>query len=342
VSLNLKDINSSGAGVCESRSMHAVDAESEGQGTFYRYGVYGISLRSQVPFSLPGPEDSGFPEIEIRIGSSSFFSKMLQGVPLRPDPAAWYQHAQLQDGSSYVRWGELFEFLVSADGRRITCSWLDAASKESFQVYALGQALSFALIKRGLEPLHATSVAINGRAVAFLGDSGLGKSSLAASFLGAGYQLLTDDLLLLRENGDGFYGYPGPPRIKLFPRVAREFLKANLGGVPMNNLTTKLVIPLSEDQVCRAATPLKAICVLTSARKVSGKRLVSLAPLPPREAFVELLRGTFNCLLTDPERLQRQFAAATQLVAKVPVFRLSYPRVLSRLPEVREVVLSET
>lgn len=342
MSQNLKNGNSSGVEVCESRSMQAVDSESEGQGTFYRYGVYGISLRSQVPFSLPGPEDSNFPEIELRVGSSSLFSKALQGATLRPDPAAWYQHALLQDGSSYVRWEGLFEFLVSADGRQITCGWHDAASKEAFQVYALGQALSFALVKRGLEPLHATTVVISGLAVAFLGSSGFGKSSLAASFLEAGYQLLTDDLLLLRKNGEGFCGYPGPPRIKLFPSVARAFLKANLGGVPMNDRTTKLVIPLSENQVCRAATPLKAICVLSSSRKVSRKRTMSITHLPPREAFVELLRGTFNRLLTDPDRLQRQFAAVTQLVAKVPVFSLSYPRVLRRLPEVREVVLSET
>jgi hypothetical protein len=68
---------------------------------------------------------------------------------------------------------------------------------------------------------------------------------------------------------------------------------------------------------------------------------MSITHLPPREAFVELLRGTFNRLLTDPERLQRQFAAMTQLVARVPVLMISYPRVLSRLSEVREVVLSE-
>ena len=113
--------------------MHAVVAESEGQGTFYRYGVYGISLRSQVPLPLPGPEESGFPEIELRVGSSSLFSKALQGVSLKPDPAAWYQHAQLQDGSNYVRWEGLFEFLVSADGRQITGGWSGPASLEAFQ-----------------------------------------------------------------------------------------------------------------------------------------------------------------------------------------------------------------
>jgi hypothetical protein len=321
--------------------MHAGDVGAEGQGTFYRYGVYGISLQSQVPFPLPRPVDSSFLEIELKIGAASLFSKALQGAALRPHPRSWFRHAQLEDGSAYVRWGDNFQFLVSADGREITCGWLGPASKESFQVYALGHALSFALVKRGLEPLHATSVVINGRAVAFLGRCGFGKSSLAASFLEAGYQLLTDDLLLLRKNGGGFYGYAGPPRIKLFPGVARAFLKENLGGVPMNSGTTKLVLPLLENQVCRMATPVVAICVLRSAPKVAGKGLISVAPLPPKEALLELLKGTFNRLLTGPERLERQFAAVSQLVAKVPVFTLSYPKVLRRLPEVRDAVLSE-
>src|SRR5204863_102769 len=100
----------------------------------------------------------------------------------------------------------------------------DGASAESFQVYLLGQALSFALVKQGLEPLHATVVVVDGQGVAFLGDNGYGKSSLAACFLEGGYRLLTDDLLLLKASGGDVLAYPGPPRIKLFPEVARRFL----------------------------------------------------------------------------------------------------------------------
>ena len=320
--------------------MHGIAVESAKQGNFYRYGVYGISLRSQIPLSLPRLEDSNFPEIELRIGSSSLFSNVIQDATLKPGPAGWYQYAPLRDGSTYLRCQGLAEFLVSADGQRITCGRLGPTSREVFHVY-LGPALSFALVKRGLEPLHSTSVVINGSAVALLGSSGFGKSSLAASFLDAGYQLLTDDILLLREDSERFYGYPGLPRIKLFPKVAREFLKANLGGVPMNNGAQKLVMPLSENQIYRAAAPLKAIYVLNSPRNVFRKQRISMVRLSQREAFLALLRNTYNRLLIDSERLQRQFAAVIQLVAKVPVAMVSYPRVLTSLPEVRELILSE-
>ena len=81
---------------------------------------------------------------------------------------------------------------------RITGRQHDEAQEESFQVYLLGQALSYALVNAGFEPLHATAIVVNGGAVVLLGSSGFGKSSLAACFLEAGHRLLTDDLLILR------------------------------------------------------------------------------------------------------------------------------------------------
>jgi hypothetical protein len=289
---------------------------------------------------LPALGNSSSHEIDLRLGSPALFSAALGGATFQPSPDGWRQYAFLPDGTTYARWPDLAEFLVSRDGLQITCG-LSTASHEAFQVYLLGQALSFALVKQGFEPLHSTTVVIKGRAVAFLGDSGYGKSSMGACFLEGGYPLLTDDLLLLRKNGRGFKGYPGPPRIKLFPKIARAFLKGNLGGAPMNSGTTKLVLPLFESQSYRAAAPLKAIYVLTPPRKGHRKQKISIHLLSAREAFLALLQNTFNRYLVDPERLQRQFMTTTQVVAKVPVAEISYPRRLASLPEVREAILAE-
>ena len=43
------------------------------------------------------------------------------------------------------------------------------------------------LIKKDIHSLHASAVAVDGKAIAFLGSNGFGKSSLAASFVNAGY-----------------------------------------------------------------------------------------------------------------------------------------------------------
>lgn len=307
------------------------------------YCLYGVRLKSVVP--LPGPELTGSVkgEIEFFSGSASLFSWARREAGLRPQGGEWFQHARLLEGSDYLRWSGLFEFLISTDGRRIACRQLNGASRESFQTYLLAQVLSFALLKRGIEPLHATSVVIDGQAVAFLGDCGYGKSSLGAAFLNVGYPLLTDDLLVLKEQGDRFVAYPGPPRIKLFPAIARRLLGAGMNGTPMNHGTSKLVIPLGENETVlpRGVVPLKAIYVLKPPSARSRNSRIAIQALSPRCAFMDLVKNTFNAVIVDRERLERQFQMATRLATRVPVKTLSYPRDLSRISEVREYILRE-
>ncbi len=233
------------------------------------------------------------------------------------------------------------EFLISKDGRSITCYRFPQASPESFHVYLLGQALSFALVKNGIEPLHATVVVIQGKAVAFLGDCGFGKSTLAAEFLRAGHRLLTDDLLVLRATGQRMLAYPGPPRIKLFPELARRFLADEATGVPMNPHTRKLVIPLNQDRACGTGVPLAAFYALASPDKMAAERNIRITALSPREAFLRILASAFNILILHAPRLRRHFEATEALANSITVKELSYPRTLECLPMVREAILSD-
>ncbi|MBF0394217.1 MAG: serine kinase, partial [Alphaproteobacteria bacterium] len=74
--------------------------------------------------------------------------------------------------------------------------------------------------QRGLLPLHASCVAIGGRAVAFSGVSGAGKSTLAAAFHRQGYPVLSDDVTVVDvEAPGGPLVLPSFPRIKLWRNV---------------------------------------------------------------------------------------------------------------------------
>jgi serine kinase of HPr protein (carbohydrate metabolism regulator) len=52
------------------------------------------------------------------------------------------------------------------------------------------------------EALHASAVAIDGRAVLIMGPSGAGKSDLALRLLDRGFTLVSDDQTLVRRDGD--------------------------------------------------------------------------------------------------------------------------------------------
>jgi hypothetical protein len=245
----------------------------------------------------------------------------------------------LSDGSTYLRWSRLFEFLVSPDARTIEFRPLELATRHMLTTYLLGQVLSFPLQSLGCEPLHATAVVVDGSAIAFLGDCGHGKSTLGAAFLARGFPLLTDDLLALRFDGHHFMAHAGPARLKLFPSVARSLLGRS-GTHQLNPGTRKLVLPLSGRSATSEAVPVDALYVLCGPARSRRASRVTLTPLTGQRAFLEVIRSAFNLIQVDKARLEHQFRMAATLATVVPVTRLTYPRKLSRLDEVCEVILA--
>jgi len=307
----------------------------------YDYILYGLRLRSRVKLTLAGAPGEGIADIELSPAEPHWMEAKISAVEL--DDSDWINIHALPCGWSYVRYDGMFDFLISPSGGCIIYRLLAEVSLESFQTYALGRIFSFALVQKGYEPLHAATVVVNQRAVAFLGASTFGKSSLAACFVTAGYPLLTDDVLRLEEQGDRYIAFPGPPRLKLLPRVARLYLEDVSAGTPINNKSRhpKRVFSLTASQSCATPTPLGAIYAVTAPRKVYRRQRIGVGSLPPVEALVKVLSFTHNHELTGKERLARQFDAARRLIDKVPVRSLSYPRILESLPEVRAAILAD-
>ena len=308
----------------------------------YKYGVYGVVVTSDVPLALPGYGDGdALARIECVGAPAAAFEAAVRDAVFAPTRASWYRYVPLRDGSTYVRWDAVGEFIVDAAGDRIRHRRLSGASDESFQVYMLGQALSFALVQQGIEPLHATAIVFGEDAVAFLGGTGFGKSSLAAAFLDAGCRLLTDDLLVLRERATCVVAYPGPPRIKLFAKTALRFAAAASARTRMNPGTAKLIVPVEADASCSRPVTLRAIYSLAAPTDACRTAGVHIDCLSARDAFITLAGGTFNRRLVNARRLQRQFTAMARIAERVPVKRLSYARAHDRLPAVRESILAD-
>jgi hypothetical protein len=296
--------------------------------------LYGLRLRSALP--LPrAVRPRGPVDVEIVRGRALEFAAVRRALD-PPLSGRWFEDRVLADGRRYLRWTGLFEFLVAADGRLIVARRLARAARipRAFETYLLGHVLSFAIIARGLEPLHATAVVVGDGAIGFLGDCGQGKSTLGAAFVRAGHALLTDDLLVLRDDGGRFHAGAGPARLKLFREPARRVLGRGVRGTPMNGRGGKLVFPLGA-RAARGAAPLRALYVL---RPRSAGRGVAIRALSPRQAFVELTRNTFNACVLDAPRLGRQFDLAARVAARVPVKTLAYPRRLDRLADVRGAI----
>ena len=305
-----------------------------------RYRLYGLTV--ECPLALPYAATSTEERADVRLrpATAGQFAQVRRRLERHRGWRSWFFSRRLPTGEIYARWTGLLEFLISQDGRTIWYRQLKHATTESFGVYLVGQILSFSMLAFGDEPLHGAVVSIGGQAVAFVGNCGYGKSTLAAAMLARGHPIVTDDVIALDGGSGGWTVHPGVPRVKLFPAVAKALLGVR-GGEPMNRHTTKRVLPLGRHESVRRKLPLAAIYVLDDPAERGRFARPAVEPLSPSEAFLEIVRAAFNLLVLERERLAIQFDFARRVAAGVRVRRLRYRRTLSALPDVCEAVLED-
>ncbi|MFB3916274.1 MAG: hypothetical protein ACE14M_06070 [Terriglobales bacterium] len=277
------------------------------------------------------------PDVELFQACQREISDACTGARESVEQDGFWESVIFADQAVYVCWKEHFEFVVSADGRRVLWRRLRPVSDEVLFTYLLGQVLSHCLLARGIEPLHATAVVVNEEAIAFLGNSGAGKSTLAAVFLGKSCALLTDDVLVLEIQGKEVMAHPGLPRIKLVPEAADAFL-CGRRSIPMNAFTSKMIFALDAVHHSAKRVPLRALYVLP--KKPTTSRIL-MRRMHGRASFLPLIHNTFNSSVLSRWRLKQQFAHAHKLAESIPIKQLSYPRGLEVLPAVTDVILSD-
>jgi serine kinase of HPr protein (carbohydrate metabolism regulator) len=98
-------------------------------------------------------------------------------------------------------------------------------------------------IRLSSETVHASCVAVDGRAVLISGPSGSGKSDLALRLIDRGFTLVSDDQTIIRKSGEKLLA-TAPPTIagKLEIRGIGIVEMATVGDVPVG-----LIVELTSD-----------------------------------------------------------------------------------------------
>jgi hypothetical protein len=182
-----------------------------------------------LPPAYRGFQDPGPPELRLTLGAAPGIPA---GARLTFDcPPIWslWRAGASSIFSIYPGYPGLAHTLTLGDSAGLARLDHAAGSPEPFRGPALELLMIETLAPAGGAVLHGCGVAANGRGIAFLGESGAGKTTLARLWgRRPGVAVLSDDRLVLRRRGGRFILYGTPWH--------GEGRFAAPGGVPLERL----------------------------------------------------------------------------------------------------------
>jgi hypothetical protein len=284
------------------------------------YSLCGLRLRSELELNLPLCAD-GVWDVDIRWGADIDNS----GAPppgkaiasFIHDDVAWYT-ATVTESGYMLRFKNCGEFFISADLRDLEVRRDRSGEVTLLPILLAGTVSAFLLALRGETVLHASAVSIDGAAIAFVGQSGRGKSTIAALLCVAGAELVTDDVLTI-DAGPPVTCTGGASELRL-----RQSAASIGDGQPAT--TTRMT---ADDRLALAVKtspqqplPVAALVIPSPSRTASS---VEFKRLEPSTALFALLSFPRVHGWQRPDVLTRDFSALTDVVNRVPTYDATIP-----------------
>jgi hypothetical protein len=285
------------------------------------YVLYGLRIQSELPLHQDRQIDDGLPpDVVLTMGvarpvpSDEPVGERLAEVN-DDDGTKYFTFVRVADRSYVLRYYRIGDFLVSADRSRVVVHLDPDADAGYASVLATGSLPSFLILAGGSPLLHASAVEISGQAVAFVGSSGMGKSTTATVMCAAGAKLVTDDVLRLEFDAGIVRCFLGATETRL--RASASGLLGSFGDELTSRRTSDerdaLELPASRTD----RLPLAAIVV---PQPVRDSTEVTMTRLTGIQALLTLTRFPRIVGWEETSVLEQQFEFLADVVRRVPVY----------------------
>ena len=317
----------------------------------FNYTVFGLSLHSNL--SIPGLNPAStplhVPDVEVHLGVSpshaqgsgefgepTFISSELDATG-EPAMRIW----RVADGARlYLAYCDGMEFWLDPKGTSVWAMWPHTSSLEDAATFLLGPVLGLLLRLRGVTCLHASAVAFDDRAVAFVGDEGAGKSTTAAVFARRGHPVISDDVVAIVEREGAFHVLPAYPYLSLWPDSVKMLYGPDKSLPTFSANWDKRVLSLAEDRLRfeERSLPLGAIFVL--GERSSESAAPFLETPTAQESLVALVANSYATGMLDKDMRAQEFALLGRMLASVPVRRVRPHEESTQIDRLFEVIRS--
>ncbi len=217
-------------------------------------------------------------------------------------------------------------------GRKLTTDLTDESLAHALDDHCAPRILAH----EGRLVLHGSSVSLEDGLAVFLGETGAGKSTLAASFEKAGHHMLGDDALVVSEIDGQFHGEATYRSLRLFPQSVSAIYGEEAETSPMAHYSAKVHVE-PRHTAAGAGDPFR-IGAIFYLKSDGVDAAVEARLLTPRDACLKVLAQSFALDPQDSDHALQRLTQVSQLVTHVPVYELSYPRDYALLPDVHETI----
>ena len=296
-----------------------------GDGSGWGCRLHGLDLLTQVDLHTRRPRTADGADVRVDLGHPV---PSTTRVPAGHLTAQWSTDSGLTasfvrraDGSHLLSFESTCDVVVDSRAERVTLHMVDGVPDAMGAVIVGGTVLAYLLMLRGETVLHASAVDVGGRAVAFIGSSGMGKTTLATLMCRDSGLLITDDVLRLGRRADGLDACAlGATELRL--RASAAGLSDEFAEGVSDRLTADHRRALGVPAATEDGVPLAAM-VIPRPRRDSSE--LTLTRLRPTAAAMSLLSFPRILGIRDERMLAAQFDQMVDLGGRVPVFVADVP-----------------
>jgi len=294
------------------------------------YTAFGLMIQSELPFRelLSTPcADNDEDVITIKLGSVDPHG--LNGLP--PPKGVFYQ---VTSSKLWLHVPDVARFQVT-NGHQIIIQPLTETDEDSIRLFVLGSCMGALLMQRNLFLLHGNAISINdGQSVSFVGNSGVGKSTLSGAFFRRGYSILADDICAMNTQGRVM---PSFPQIKLCADAAQQL---QIDTQSLNRIMpslNKFAVPLG-GQFHPVASKLKVVYVLDTHHQDN----ITITPLVGMEKLDALQNNLYRKqYLNERESVYACLKQCMQIASQIDIARITRPIKGFKLDELVDVIESD-
>lgn len=276
------------------------------------YSLAGMRIFSEISLPLVEQYDeytAHMEQIHIKFGM----------VPDDIPSARRFSDGQFNDEDLIIKIPEVANYLIHKHCSIVVAPFPNAAPGDVSAIL-LGTVFGALCHQRGIIPLHASAIDVQGGCVAFTGASGAGKSTLAAALTAHGHQVISDDVCFLRYDSKGdILVWPGIGRIRLWQEALEGLGMTSRSFTREFRGSNKYLVPLPTPKDPLKPRRLRAVYKL---EKIDEEHPPTIARVRGAKAIEMLVPNVYRLTLANSLGCTSAiFAFCASLARETPVYQ---------------------